>query len=247
MRSSRVISRIKRTLLSPSNIISFIAGLIMVFSYAPYDQWWLAFPALIAWFSQIHLAAPKKAAQASYAFGLGWFGAGISWVHVSIDQFGGMPLVVSIALMVLLCAYLALFPALAGYLTARLSSNRQLNLMILPALWIATEWLRGWLLTGFPWLSVGYTQIDAPFSVLAPVIGEMGITLVMFITAVSVYLLAYGKLPLKKQKITASTLLILVLLGTVVTSQLTFTQETGETKSVALVQGNIAQELKWAA
>ena len=107
-------------------------------------------------------------------FAFGWFASGISWVHVSIDQFGGLPLIISLALMLLLCLYLTVFPALAAYLTARLSKNQQLNLWLLPSFWLICEYLRSVVLTGFPWLSLGYSQIDSPLASFAPVIGEVG-------------------------------------------------------------------------
>ncbi|WP_448552494.1 apolipoprotein N-acyltransferase [Thalassotalea montiporae] len=234
-------SRVKSASLVWQNWLSFIAGLAMVFAYAPYSQWWLSFIVLTCWGTLVHRQTPKLAAVRSYFFGLGWFGAGISWVHVSIDQFGGLPLIASLGLMALLCAYLALFPALAGYLSARCSTNRQLNLLLFPSIWLLSEWLRGWVLTGFPWLSIGYSQLNSPLASLAPIIGEVGISFIMLVLVTSALSLYF-----KQQIKLASALLASCVLGIIVSQQLTFVKPSGETKSVALVQGNIAQELKWA-
>ena len=237
----RMTSRVKSITQVWQNWLSFTAGLIMVFAYAPYSQWWLSFIALGCWGALIHRQSPKLAAKRSYLFGLGWFGAGISWVHVSIDQFGGLPLIASLSLMALLCAYLALFPALTGYLTVRLSTNRHLNLLLLPSCWLFTEWLRGWLLTGFPWLSIGYSQLNSPLASLAPIIGEVGISFMMLVVVTSTLSLYF-----KQQIKLATSLLLTSALSLLISQQFTFVNPTGETKSVALVQGNITQELKWA-
>ncbi len=240
-----LITRLASAIAEPRNLICFFAGFSLVWAYAPYSEWWIALVAIPLWLSQIHQKTRKTATVRSYFFGLGWFGAGISWVHVSIDQFGGMPLPASLFLMFLLCAYLALFPALAAWLTYWLSEKLgkldKTNVLFIPVAWTATEWLRGWLLTGFPWLSFGYSQIDAPFASLAPLIGEVGITLALVSLGAATVLLA------KRQFVKTSIALIAIsFIATIVTHQLEFTERTGETKTVALVQGNIPQELKWA-
>ncbi|NMP31197.1 apolipoprotein N-acyltransferase [Thalassotalea sp. M1531] len=236
----KILQGLKNAILNKQNLFSLLAGLAMVFAYAPFSFWWLAIIALATWCIQINGHSTKQATQSSYFFGLGLFGAGISWVHVSIDQFGGMPLFASLFLMALLCAYLAIFPALSAFIAIKLSSDNRLNIWLLPSTWIATEWLRGWFLTGFPWLSIGYSQIDSPFAYLAPIIGEVGITFILMVIAVSICLV-YSRQQLKAAlSVIASSLLIVF-----ISSHFIFTLETGETKKVALVQGNIAQELKW--
>lgn len=183
-------SRFKRilssdTLSKKDYWLCLFAGLSLVFAYAPFSQWYLTLliPAVI--FNKIQNQPPKRAAKLMGFFALGWFGSGISWVHVSIDQFGGLPLVISLTLMLLLCLYLALFPALAAYLTARFSKNQQLNLWLLPSFWLISEYLRSVFLTGFPWLSLGYSQIDSPLASFAPVIGEVGITALVIVINIS--------------------------------------------------------------
>ena len=220
--------------------LSFISGLSLVFAYAPYSLWWLPALSLPLWYSQINLTSPKQAAANSFAFGLGWFGSGISWVHVSIDEFGGLPIVATFILMLLLCSYLALFPALSGYLSARFTPNKKLSLVMLLATWTFTEWLRGWFLTGFPWLTLGYTQIDSPLRALAPITGEVGLTMIiMFIS------LCFYRLACRQHVLPSRIAIIAIALATIAAHQLNWVTPTGKTTNVALVQGNIAQELKW--
>lgn len=228
-------------------LLSFFAGLSLIFAYAPFQQWWIIFFALPLWFHQLQRQTPKAAARISFAFALGWFVSGISWVHVSIAEFGGMPLAISLLLMFLLCLYLAIFPALAAYLATKLGNklankpnSEHLQLWLLAPLWLLTEYIRGTFLTGFPWLSFGYSQIESPLASLVPIIGEIGISFVLFILCISLYLI------IKQQQIKVAIInLMICSLAIVLSSTANWTQLTGKTIKVALVQGNIAQELKW--
>lgn len=249
---------IKCKLANPSNWLSFLSGFLLVFAYAPFSLWWLTLilPSIMLY--QIKDVSPKQAAKKIALFAFGWFSSGISWVHVSIDQFGGLPLIFSLLLMLALCAYLALFPTLAGYLTARIAKNKRLNLWLFPSIWLLCEYLRSVVLTGFPWLSLGYSQIDSPLASFAPVIGEVGLTgivLVINICFVKIYCFYAGFISNKNQTTPMVlsrkslalplTLLISIMLTSVVLAQVNWTELTGKTTKVALVQGNIAQSIKW--
>ncbi|WP_076418435.1 apolipoprotein N-acyltransferase [Colwellia sp. UCD-KL20] len=238
---STLIKSLKVFITAPKNWLSFIAGLSLVFAYAPFSLWWLPFITIGLWLTIIDNYSPKESTKHGFIFGFGWFASGISWVHVAIDQFGGLPLVVSILLMVLLSLYLALFPALASYLSARLSTTKQFNVWLFSAFWLITEYLRGVLLTGFPWLSLGYTQINSPLASLIPVIGEFGLTSIVLITCVSIFQLVKRKNVYLSASILLSTLII-----TIFFSQITWVTPAGKSIKVALVQGNIKQEIKWA-
>ncbi|WP_171040462.1 MULTISPECIES: apolipoprotein N-acyltransferase [unclassified Pseudoalteromonas] len=223
--------------------LALIAGLFLTLSYAPYNLWYIAFLSLGILIYCINpqangKSATKQSAKYGFIFGLGWFGAGISWVHVSIATFGGMPLIASISLMVLLCAYLALYPALAAWLTTRLAKGPYSFICLLLANFAVTEYLRGTLLTGFPWLSFGYTQTDSPLNFLAPVIGEFGITLVCVLIAFSLFRLLGKDI---KPLIGSVTLLA----GLYVIASNSALQYQDKTIKTVLVQGNIKQHLRF--
>jgi apolipoprotein N-acyltransferase len=196
--------------------------------------------ALICYFGLLKKVRKEDAFKLGLSFGLGWFGAGISWVHVSISQFGGLPLAGSLALMLLLSAYLALFPAIISKLTKQYVQPR-LWPWALPFIWLLVEWLRSWLLTGFPWLSLGYSQINSPLAGWVPVIGEFGVSGLLVMTAA----LCALWLAQKRYLHTVAALLIIFASGWLL-NQHQWVKPTGEAVSIAMVQGNIEQDLRWA-
>ena len=200
-------------------------------------MWWLALICFTGFFYLLTQTAHKTTSTWWFAFG--WFGAGISWVHVSIADFGGVPLIVSMLMMAILCGYLALFPALAIKLLQKSSAVRFWPLM-LPLLWLFTEWLRSWLLTGFPWLSIGYSQLHSPLGGWLPIVGETGVSalLVMFTCAAA--------LAIKQKNWSILTLVIAIpLVSGYVLNQVQWTSPNGTLFKTAMIQGNIKQELRW--
>ncbi len=147
-------------------LLVLLAGALQVFAYAPFYLFPLAIlsPALLFYFWQA--ASPLRAAWLGWCYGMGLFGAGASWVYVSIHEFGNMPAPLAASMVVLFVAYLALFPALAGWVAARLFPAGSVRLLLaVPALWVISEWLRGWLLSGFPchWLP-GWVSMASAWS-----------------------------------------------------------------------------------
>jgi len=240
-------SSLNSSLVNKQYWLFFISGLSLVFAYAPFSQWYLSLfiPAII--FYQLTKQPPKKSAKLMGIFAFGWFASGISWIHVSIDHFGGLPLIVSLGLMLFLCLYLALFPALSAFLTAYFSSEKQLNLWLLIPFWLICEFLRSVVFTGLPWLSLGYSQIDGPLANFAPLIGEVGITaLVILINICLVKIFYHFKESNKKQLATPISIIFIITALSYGLAKINWVKATGETIKVALVQGNIAQSIKWA-
>lgn len=177
--------------------------------------------------------------KSAWFFGLGYFGAGISWVHVSIAEFGGVPLIVSLALMLLLCGYLALFPALVFSFLSRYFNVSSWPLS-LPFVWLVMEWFRARLLTGFPWLSIAYSQSNSFLSAWYPIIGEIGLSALIVLVCVS---LTVGFF--QKKYLYAVLPITVLLISSALFIRIDWTHPTGERKSVALVQGNIAQSMRF--
>jgi len=155
-------------------------------------------------------ASPKACFWTGFWFGLGLFGAGVSWVYVSMTQFGGMPAPLAALGIALFSAFLALFPAAAGWLQARIPAPEAVRAsLLIPASWTLFEWLRSWLFTGFPWLTVGYAAADWPLQGYAPLAGVFGVS---FVT-LSLSGLASSIVRGKRIRVSVAAVLALVIAG----------------------------------
>ena len=227
-----------------TGLLAFLCGAAMPLGFAPFGFYPLPVVALAILASILYAAPPRAGLLMGGLFGLGQFGVGVSWVHISIHQYGNAGLILSLATMLLLVLYLSLFPALMGWLVSRLSAASRITIMLVvfPSAWTLTEWLRAWLFTGFPWLNLGYSQIDSPLLGYAPLLGIYGLG---FITALSAGLLGCIASGAGRLRIAALASIGALGLTGWALNQIHWTQERGEPLTATLVQGNIPQELKW--
>ncbi|MFZ5583842.1 MAG: apolipoprotein N-acyltransferase, partial [Pseudomonadota bacterium] len=152
------------------------AGLLGVGAFAPFAVFWLAWLSWGALFLLVSRApSPRAAAWRGFAFGLAQFLGGVSWVYVSLHDVGGMPLPMAALATLALCAYMALYPMAAAWSARRLDFSDKASwrsACLFAASWVLAEWARGWVLTGFPWLALGYSQSPpSPLAGLAPLLG----------------------------------------------------------------------------
>ncbi len=226
-------------------IIVAIAGAILVGAFAPFSYWWLTLicPALL-YVSIINRSA-FDAFLLSIIFGLFFFGFGVPWTFNSIHEFGHAPIVLSAFLASLLVIVLTLFPAFSTYIFCKLRCNAYFSFtsaLAFSSLWALFEWLRSWIFTGFPWLLLGHAHHSSPLQDVIPIFGTYGATWLALLVSCLVVVIALGKF---RQKVLALISLALVALSLMVANQITWTQAEDEELSIALVQGNISQEMKW--
>ena len=234
-------SRTQKSLLG-----AFASGLLCVFGFAPFGIYAIPVLALAALFTLWSRAdRPRAAGWLGFAFGLGLFVAGIGWIYVALHDYGNMPLLLALPATLLFAAFIALFPALAGYMQARFSTNNKMLRMVLamPAIWMLIEWLRGTIFTGFPWLAMGYAHSDSPLAGYAPLFGVYGVSLVAAVSAGLLAMLLRERWS-RQGRVALAILVLLWVVGAALRS-VAWTQPHGEPVSVALVQGNIAQDLKF--
>lgn len=221
-------------------LIALLLGAALPLAFAPFNLAWLALPLLagLAWLWLSPRA--QRPGRIGFVFGIGYFGVGLHWVYISLYAFGGAPLYFAIAANVLLVVVMAVFPLLCGWLLGKLSAPASLfRALLLPLLWSVSELARAYFLSGFPWLSIGYTQTESFLKGLAPLGGVFAIGFVLMLLA---SLCAYAW---RTQRATAALFALLLLGLALITRALHFSAPLGAPLSVALVQGNIAQAQKF--
>ncbi|MCK9380028.1 MAG: apolipoprotein N-acyltransferase [Sulfuritalea sp.] len=223
--------------------IAFVLGALCVLGFAPFavsPAPTLALGGLFLLWRKT--ASPREAMLLGLAWGAGCFLFGVSWIYVSLSQFGGMEPLAAAGATLLFCLYLALFPALAGGVFRRWRRNTPRDVLLFAGLWTLAEWLRGHLFTGFPWLAVGYSQSPpSPLAGWASVLGVYGLGfIVALISALLGEMIATGW---RRPRSWLVILLLLVAGG--VLHRMDWTQPVGAPVTVALLQGNVPQSLKW--
>ena len=232
-------------------LAALLLGISSVLAYAPASAFpliWLTLGGLFALLTTENSHhRTRNGALLSAAFGFGLFIGGVSWIYVSLSVFGGMPTPVAALATLVFCLGLSAYPALAGaaYVHFAPPGMWQRSLFF-AALWTLSEWLRGWVFTGFPWLAVGYSQTPpSPLSGFTPILGVYGLSfLCALISGLGYHAILRNSV---QQGCRTKALIVLVLLlgSAQLLREQQWTSPFGQPLSVALLQGNIAQDLKW--
>ena len=230
------------------SLLALLAGALHAASFAPMNLPWLQVLALGFLFAlEARSTSARASAGLGLAFGLGWFGVGISWVYVSMHVYGQMPAWLAGAATAAFCGYLALYPALAlGAARTLLPSGTVRLALGLPVLWMFSEWLRGTVFTGFPWLASGYAHTDGPLAGWAPTLGMYGVTLMAGLLAGGLALLARPSVERRVGRyVWIAAVLVFTVGGGWLGGRQHWTQASGAPIKVRLVQANVPQELKF--
>lgn len=224
--------------------LALVAGATLPLAFAPYRYVWMAIVSPAVLFALWRDASPRLSAWRGYLFGLGFFGGGVSWVYYSLHDFGRMPPLLAGAMVALFVGFLATYPAVLGWLQARVRGAGARLLVFLPAAWVLLEWMRGWFLTGFPWLHLGYSQIDTPLAGLAPYLGVYGVS---WFVALCAGLLVFAASGARARRVRAAALAAVVgvfALGAGL-GRVAWTEPAGAPLPAALIQANIDLSIKW--
>jgi apolipoprotein N-acyltransferase len=247
----------------------FAAGLLGALHAAafspPLGGWWLQ---LLSMAALVAIAPPLRASGESgraaltwAAFGLANFTVGLSWLHTSMHVYGGMPSLLAALAVLLFAAYLTLFPLLAlGTAAAALrvagagAAGPTATALAVGGAWGLAELLRGWALTGFPWLSIGYAHVDGPLAGLAPWVGIYGMSAMAAGLAALLGCSARTLIAARTGRNAASEARgawralgvgALLLAGAALPGRLELARPTGTPLQVRLVQGNVPQQMKF--
>lgn len=231
------------------NLFALMLGALCVLAFAPFAMPLMSIACAAVLFSW-WLEAPRAraAAQTGFAFGLGLFGAGASWVYIALKTFGGMPAIVAIAGTTGFVAYLALWPALAGWVAVRMTAPGTLaRAAAMAAMWTLAEWLRGTVLTGFPWLALGSSQLPgSTLAGFAPIGGTMLVSLAVACCAALAALAidAMSRAARGRALAAAAVIAAFFVVGALLW-RIPFTQPAGDPLRASLIQGNVSQHAKF--
>ncbi len=230
-------SSLKTTVILLAMVLS---GVAVTASFAPFGWWPLSLVAAALLNIALEKSSPRRALALGWAYGAGLFGSGVSWVYISIHDYGFTSAPLAVVFTAAFCLFLGLFPAISAWLYCRwIRDGVGGRVLGFAALWLLFEWVRVWLLTGFPWLYLGYAYIDTPLAGWAPVGGIFLLSLLVYFSAACLAQSIFYK---------RWTLLIGALafwaLGYSLQQQ-NWTQPTGNSLKIAAVQANITQDRKW--
>ena len=233
----------RRTALA-RHLIAFGAGALLACAFAPLEWWPLAILCPAVLMGLWEDASPRDAARTGFWFSFGTFLAGTYWLYVSIHDVGKAPVWLTIALMLGAVGIMALYNALIGYAVARWLPGSGLWrwLIGMPAAWLLVEWWRGWFLSGFSWLSLGYSQTDTWLARFAPIAGVYGISLLLLCSAGALVALARAD---ARGRLLAGLALIAPWAAGAALGPVRWTHPSGSPVSVAVIQADIPQQDKW--
>lgn len=227
-------------------ILALLSGSLLPFAFAPFNFQILAIicPALLLFLWE--RTTPKQAFWGGCLFGIGFIGIGLSWVYISLHIYGQANPGVAGLLTALMILFLGVQIALQGYLLSRFFPRPNLSkyLLAFPCLWVLAEFTRTWIFTGFPWLFLGYSQMDWPLQGLAPIFSVYGVSLATAFTSGVIISLICLKDKFYQKMVIVLVTLVLWIAGYALNTY-SWTTASGNPVKVSLIQGNIPQELKW--
>ena len=219
-------------------------GAAVSLAFAPFGWWPLAILGTAYLFALWQDAPPRRAALAGFLFTAGTFLAGTYWLYHSVYEIGHAPILLTLLVILVIASVMGGYAAALGYVLTRWARVHDTLrwLLVLPAAIAVMEWFRGWFLSGFPWLALGYTQTDATLAGFAPLVGVYGVTFVVVLSAGALVALMFGN---ARARIAAASAVVAIWIVGFVLWGRAWTQPTGEPVTVAIVQGAVPQEMKW--
>jgi len=225
-------------------LLAFAAGAATVLGFSPFSLFPIAVLTSAVLIETLSRGSPRSGFWRGYAFGLGLLGFGVFWIRISLNEFGNMDAWLADVLMILFVAAMSLYYGLAGWLARRLASGHPwtLPLLLVPGLYVLLEWVRGWLFTGFPWLNLGYTQIQGPLAGFAPIAGVYGLSLLTVLSGGLLWGLVRWR---GSARLSAGAGLVVLWLSGAALQHVEWTDPAGEPFTATVVQANIPQAIKW--
>lgn len=223
----------------------FFAGLLGTLGFAPFHlPGFTILSCSYLFYVMSSTESAKKSGMIGFTYGLGYFGLGVSWVLISIHDYGNLNYLLSGLITFLFIFYLSAFPLFVGYLFKKITrpEYKILNALLFSVLWFFGDYLRATLFTGFPWLLVGTTQIDTPLRALFPVLGIYGVGLICTFAS-GLLTLAFKERSIKRYSYII--LFVLILITPSSLQSFHWTEIKNKPVSVGVIQANLAMRDKW--
>ena len=238
-------------------ILSACSGVLLTLTFPEYNLEALAWVAWIPLFYAMEDSSPQRAAFLGFLTGMVFYNCGLSWIHNTLINYGGLHWILSFGVLGLLSSYLSFFIALFCYLLRRVSANNPIHFFLFaPVIWVSLEYLRSTHSEyGFSWLGLGYSQFqNLPVIQAAEWTGVYGVSWIILLFNSGVYLSwkcwreqnTNGWELKTGWRILSVTLLVFALWLIYGSQRLThFSKNPNEKIKIGVVQGNIEQFMKW--
>ena len=222
-------------------LASFLLGGLTVLCFAPFEWWWLSFFTLAGLFKLLWSCNARNGFLIGFSFGLGLYLFGTSWVYISLSTYGGMPLWMGMIAVLGFASLLSLFIAAFAWLSAHFFSRDSVpRILAFAVLWPIFEWMKSWVLSGFPWLDIGNSQTPSWLFAWAPLGGLYLVSLVVAVVACCIVTLrsSHGKSLLP---------VIVIIMISWWLNGLQWSYAVGKSLQIGIVQANVGLETKWQA
>ncbi len=232
-------------------LLSLLSGILLILSFPNYDLEFLAWIALVPLLHSIEGKGLFSSFKLGFLTGILSFLGILYWIIVAVHTYGNVPLILSGFILLLLVLYLSLFIGAFTSLTRLIQARSGLQIIFFaPFLWVALEYLRSFLLTGFPWANLGYSQyLNLPFIQMSDITGAYGLSFVLLLVNVGLFrvLHQWSKrvFPFKEVIVTAIILLGFLIYGYFRMGVVDEQMIKNPSLKIGLVQGNIDQSIKW--
>lgn len=228
-------------------LFSFLSGFLFPLAFAPFNWPLGIYLSTCCFYYLLQISKNRIAGRIGFFYGLGKFGLGVSWVFVSIENFSELHWSFSVLITIGFVCLLSLYDAITAKFFSSVNKNVSSikNCFIFAALLTMAELLRASLLSGFPWLLAGHSQLNTPLSLVSPITGSYGVSFICYL--ISAFIANAFLIPQKKT--TQNYIYCSLIIAPFALCQICLPLHWGQTKGsplqVSLLQGNITHETKW--
>jgi apolipoprotein N-acyltransferase len=227
-------------------LLSAASGVLLTAGFPRPEMYYVSWLAFVPLFIALRNKSSKQAFALGYVCGVVHFATTLHWIRYVLYHYGGLHFAVAILVLLLLCSYLAVYPAVFAFVAQRWEKHPLLWVFGLPGLWVTLEWIRAHAVTGFPWTSLGYSQ--TPINVLiqmADITGVYGVSWLVVLGSTAVFGCMRRPRSWAGLVVFAISMVGAVSYGAWRVDVVRGLQNSASPWTVAVLQGNIDQSLKW--